>query len=398
MNSQFTVPSQEIENRRLKIQKEMVRENVEGLFIVQRVDLFYFSGTAQNAFLYIPVEGEPLLFVKKYLPRARLESPIKEIVEIQSVKEIPGLIREYYETLPAVLGLEFDVLPVSEFKFYGNLFGGRTFVDASPMIQRLRMIKSDWEIAQIEHTADRSSKIFDYMRRNIRAGLTEMELPGLFEPFARTMGYGARLRVRDYQTEGYPWHILSGRSGGIVGLLDSPASGEGPSAAFPCGGGSKRVVPNEPIMIDFNFVFNGYHMDETRMFAIHGMPSKALKASRAIMEIHNEVLGQVKPGRTLDELFQTSVHKAEALGYERAYLGPPGYKVRFIGHGIGLELIEHPIIAQGKQQALEPGMVFALEPKMVFQGEFAAGIESVFLVTETGYRLMSKVPVDVFVC
>ena len=101
---------------------------------------------------------------------------------------------------------------------------------------------------------------------------------------------------------------------------------------------------------------------------------------------------------TIGELFEISVRKAESLGYAETYLGPPSHKVSFVGHGVGLELIEHPIVAKGKQGILVPGMTLALEPKMVFENEFAAGIESVMLVTETGSRLISKVPVEVFIC
>jgi Xaa-Pro dipeptidase len=60
--------------------------------------------------------------------------------------------------------------------------------------------------------------------------------------------------------------------------------------------------------------------------------------------------------------------------------------------------VERPIIAKDKECHLETGMTFSLEPKMVFENEFSAGIESVFLVTEKGCRLISKVPVDIFVC
>jgi Xaa-Pro aminopeptidase len=271
-------------------------------------------------------------------------------------------------------------------------------VDASPHIHEVRKLKSDWEIAQLERTADLSARTFEYIRRNLRPGCTEMEFAGLVETYARKLGHGAQLRIRDYQTEGYPWHILSGKSGGLVGLLDSPASGEGTSPAFPCGAGSKPLAPNEPIMIDFGFVHQGYHIDETRMFAIGDMPPRAYAACRAAIEIHNAVLDRVKPGVTLDSLFAVSMAKARSLGYGEPYLGPPGYKVAFIGHGVGLELIEPPIIAANKKEALQPGMVFALEPKMVFENEFSAGIESVFLVTETGHRLLSRVPVEVFIC
>jgi Xaa-Pro aminopeptidase len=335
--------------------------------------------------------------VKKYMPRARRESPIEAIVEIRSVTEIPNRIKDRYGRLPQTLGFELDVMPVREFQFYQGLFSGQTCLDASPIIHRVRMIKSDWEIARMEEAASRSAKTFDYIRSHLRAGYSEMEFAGMFETFARTLGHGAKLRVRDYQTEGYPWHILSGRSGGMVGLLDSPASGEGTSPAFPCGGSSKVLAAGEPIMIDFGFVLNGYHVDETRMFAIGSMPKQAMGACRAAIDIHNGVLDRVRPGVTTGELFDASVALAKELGYGDFYLGPPNYKVSFIGHGVGLELIEPPFIAQGKHDALRPGMVFALEPKMVFENEFTAGIESVFAVTETGCRLISRVPVEVFV-
>ncbi len=394
----FKVPAAEIYNRNRRIQKVLRENNIDGLFILQRVDLFYFSGTAQNGVLYIPAEGKPLLMIIKYMPRALKESSLENIIEIKSIKDIPGKITDFYGNIPKILGFEFDVLPVRDFDLYKNLFSGHECVDGSNFILQTRMIKTDWEILQMEKTAELAEKTFEYMKSTIRPGITEMEFAGMFETFARRLGHGGFLRSRNYQAIAYPWHILSGKSGGIVGFLDAPASGTGTSAAFPCGGGNKPLLPNEPIMIDIGTVLNGYHMDETRMFAIGSMPDKALKACEASIEIHNEVLANVKPGVTVNELYQISVSKAESLGYSGPFLGPPGYKVIFVGHGIGLELVENPIIAKDKKYLLEPGMTFSLEPKMVFENEFSAGIESVFLVTETGYRLISKVPVEIFIC
>ena len=398
MKQDFKVPASEIERRKAAIQRELQESNMDGLLIVQRVDLFYFSGTAQNGFLYMPAEGEPLLCIKKYMPRAQRESPLKDIVEVGSINQVPGLISDLFGKLPQTLGLEFDVLPVRDFHFYRSHLPVKNFLDGSPLIHRIRMIKSRWEIEQMEKTAELAQKTFEYMRTAIRPGYTEMEFAGMFETFARKLGHGGKMRVRDYQTEGYSWHILSGRSGGMVGLLDSPASGEGTSVAFPCGAGGKLLAEDEPIMIDFTSVMNGYHLDETRMFAIHSMPAEAMKASEAAIHIHNGVLEKVKPGITMGELFEISTSTAKSLGYEAQYLGPPGYKESFIGHGVGLELIEPPIIAKGKKDHLMPGMTFALEPKMVFENEFAAGIESVLLVTDTGCKMISKVPVEIFIC
>jgi Xaa-Pro aminopeptidase len=394
----FRVPDFEIQRRTAAIQAQLRQADIDGLLIVQRADLFYFSGTAQNGFLYIPAEGRPLLFIKQSVSRARAESALEKIDAIDSVKTLPGRIADAQGRQPKRLGLELDVLPVNEFRFYRDLFKPKECLDGSPLILRVRGIKSDWEIAQLEAAAEMTRRTFDYMRSVIAPGLTEMEFAGLFEAYARTIGHGGKLRVRHYNTEGYPWHVLSGRSGGLVGVLDSPASGEGTSAAFPAGAGNRRLRVDEPIMVDLGSVKNGYHLDETRMFAIGSMPEKAYRASRAAIEIHDALIEAVKPGVTLGELFDQGLTLAGRLGFGDVFLGPNGHRVSFIGHGIGIELIEPPIIARGRKNPLEAGMVFALEPKLVFENEFAAGVESVFAVTESGGRLISKVPVEIFIC
>ncbi|MBW1779964.1 MAG: aminopeptidase P family protein [Deltaproteobacteria bacterium] len=398
MTQLFKIPAYEIDHRIARIQDQLQEADVKALLIVQRVDLLYFSGTAQNGFLFIPAQGPPLLLVRRYMPRARQESSIRDMLEITSPTEVPGRIADFYGGIPRTVGFELDVVPVNEFAFYCRLFPEQDCVDGSPFIHKTRSIKSPWELNQMEKTARISFRTFEYMRDHIRPGYTEMEFGGMCEAFARKIGHGGRLRVRDYQTEGYPWHILSGVSGGMVGLLDSPASGQGTSAAFPVGAGIRKFLPDEPIMIDWSTVFNGFHMDETRMFATGSMPKEALDASLAAIDIHNTVLDNVRPGIPVKELFHIALARAKKVGYAEPYLGPPGYKVQFIGHGIGHELIEQPILSAKDETLLEPGMTFALEPKMVFKNRFSAGIESVFTVTENGHRLISEIPVEVFIC
>jgi len=394
----FSIPSFEIDKRIKIIQKKLQQTEIGGLVVIQRVDLLYFSGTAQNAILFIPLTGDPLLMVKKYYPRAVKESPLKNIIEIKSVKDIPKMIHDFYGNMPHIIGFELDVLPVKDFDFYKNLFFDCILVNGADLILEARMIKSEWEIERMAYAAALSHKTFDFMRSEIKPGLSEMEFAAMAEGYARKYGHMGKLRVRDFQTEVYTWHVLSGKNSAMIGLLDSPASGAGTSVAFPCGAGWKQLEVNEPILIDFSMALNGYHMDETRMFAIGAMPQKALEVSKAAIEIHNAVLEKLKPGITGHEIYEYSLSVAQKNGYHESYLGPSGYKVSFVGHGIGLELIEPPFLAKGRHDCLEPGMTFALEPKIVFEDEFMVGIESVFLVTETGTRLISTVPVDLFIC
>lgn len=348
-------------------------------------DLFYLSGDP-SGLLYLSTEGRNL----------RVPATCNGEGESEIVERLPCRIREAFGRLPRVLGLELDVLTLHRFVGFRRVFRGAVLTDASEAVLGTRMVKSEWELDRMKRVAKRTAQVFSRAREDVRPGLTEIGFSGLLEARAGALGLSGRVRVRDYRTEGYPWHVLAGRSGGRVGVLDAPASGEGTSAAFPCGAGYRQLAAGDPIMVDFVVTMDGYHMDETRMLAMGTLPHKAEEACKASIEIHDRILDLVKPGQTSDELFRQSIDVAADLGYAESYLGPPGHKVRFVGHGIGVELIEPPLIAAGRKDVLKPGMTFALEPKLVFEGEFAAGVESVVTVTETGHRLISRVPVDIF--
>ena len=394
----FRIPPDEVSNRIAALQKQLRSRKLAGALLLQRIDILYFSGTAQAGYLFIPGQGDATLFIRRHLPRAQAESPLKSILPIDALTRLPDLLKTRHGPLAGAIGLEFDVLPVRTYHFLKSLFPEQVFGDVSPLVHRTRMIKSRWELNQLALTAALSGKIFAFMRSAIRPGLTEIEFSGIIDAFARKHGHGGGLRCRDFLTDLYSWHILSGTSGGRLGHLDSPASGSGTSVAFPCGAGYKKLAANEPVMIDFGTVLNGYHMDETRMFSIGSLPAEAHAACRAAIDIHRAVLAAVRPGVTLDTLFNLAVRTAETLGYGEQFLGPPGHKTAFIGHGVGLELVEPPFIARDKKEKLEPGMVLAVEPKMVFADRFCTGIESVIAVTETGASLLSQVPEDIFIC
>ena len=114
------------------------------------------------------------------------------------------------------------------------------------------------------------------------------------------------------------------------------------------------------------------------------------------MEILFLIQSSMIPGTPIKDLFESAKNWAQKSGFATQYLGLQGLKSTFVGHGIGLELVEPPILARGRDQKLEPGMVFAVEPKFIFQDQFAAGIESVIQVTKKGGRFISTTPHKIF--
>jgi len=389
-------PRKELEDRLSRLRGHMERAGIESLLVAQKMDLYYLSGTTQDGLLFIPIEGRPLLMIRRELERARLESPLQEIVSLKSNRDLPSLLSSHCGRLPQVLGLPLDVLPVRDYFRYQDLFPDTRLTDSASVMTDTRKVKSPFEIELMRAGAEIGRKVYKEAKEILKEGMTEIAFGGLLEAAAKRRGHEGLLRVRSLNYEAYSWHVLSGLSGGIVSQSDSPMGGLGLSPAFPVGASLRVMKAHEPILVDFGICYHGYQVDETRMFSIGKMVKKFSDAYKACREIHNAVLEETRPGADCDGLFQRSIQMAEKLGYSDSYLGPPGLQTRFIGHGIGLELNEPPFLAQGHTYPLEKGMTFALEPKIVFPGEGSVGFENTVLVTQEGYEVLTPLEEDIF--
>lgn len=97
--------------RLVRIQTHLRESGIDGALIVQKADLFYFSQTVQNGYLFVPADGRPLLMVHKNLTRAAGESCIDAVVGLKSPDEIPGILKTAGLPVPGVMGLELDEFP-----------------------------------------------------------------------------------------------------------------------------------------------------------------------------------------------------------------------------------------------------------------------------------------------
>ena len=389
-------PVEEIENRLAKVRVEMEKQGVESLLVLGKMNIFYLTGTTQDGLLFVPQDAKPLLMIRRELARAKVESPLDQVVSIQSGAGLSSLIKQYCGGLPDTVGLELDVLPVKDFFRYRSLFPRVTFLDASKILREARKVKTSFEIGLMRTAGDIGQEVYQEARKILKAGMTEIEFGGLLEAVAKRLGHEGLLRVRSFNYEAYSWHVLSGLTGGIVSQSDSPMGGLGLSPAFPVGASRKVMKAHEPILLDFGICYHGYQVDQTRMYSIGEMPQQFINAYNVCKEIHDAVLEDVRPGADTEALFLKTLLLAEKLGYKDSYLGPPGLQTRFIGHGIGLELNELPFLAQGHSSPLEEGLVFALEPKIVFPGEGAVGLENTVLVTRNGYEILTPIAMTIF--
>ncbi len=383
------VPEHEIEHRISYFQLNLQKMDLDGAFILQNVDLFYFSGTIQTSVLFVPKQGEPVLMVQKGFQRARNESPLKQVFHITGRGQIKKVMRDFGFLNSKKIGLEMDVLPMNLYFRYQQTFPEYQWSDISSTVQKLRMIKTPYEVKQIRDAARILHKGYSEIKEMIREGITELEIDGHLALIARREGHMGILRMRGWNQEMTYAHVLSGESGATISFLDSPHGGKGNTPAMAQGASSRRIGKNEPIGIDYGVGVNGYIADQFRTFVIGDLPADLMRAHDCSAEIHSLFIKEANPGISCFDLYRLALKKAEKDGLGNHFMGYGEGKVRFIGHGLGLEIDEYPILAPRFNQRLEPGMVIALEPKFVFPDKGVVGIEDDYLVTDTGVERLT---------
>ena len=383
-------PATELEYRCKKLQEYMAAELLDAVIVVQNADLFYFTGTVQSGCLYVPASGQPLFMVRKEGMRARMESGLKEVVPFSSIKEIPVILARYGYPEPGRIGLELDVLPVNFYERYRAIYPNAVFFDATPLIRKVRMIKSHYEIHLMKDAADQVDRVYNRAREVIRVGMTDLEVAAELEYAARKDGHQGLIRMRGFNSEICYGQIFSGVDSAVPAYSDTPLGGMGLNTSFGQGAGLKRIEPHEPVIIDFAGCVDGYLSDQTRVFSI-GEPSVRLrKAYDDMLEIQRLMMSSVEPGMSWGALYDLCLERAVAMGYADSFMGAKGSQVSFIGHGLGVEIDEYPFIARGfSQMTMETGMAFAFEPKVVFPGEGAIGIENTFYMSNEGLKRLT---------
>lgn len=383
-------PAEEIRRRLQNLQNRMAEQTIDGALILQTSDLFYFSGTIQQSHLYVPVDGSPLLLTRKSFERAQAESPILDILPLKSLAQIGSKICRQGLPTPATLGMELDVLPVNMFRMYDGLFGKAEIVDISPAIRDLRAVKSPHEISLVRAAAQRSDQVAAHVGDVIQVGQTELELAGLVEAYARKLGHQGIVRMRMWGSEMFYGHLLAGASGAVPSFLASPTGGRAASPAVAQGAGFTRVSMHQPILVDYTFAYNGYVSDHTRIFSLGSLPDELMKAHDAMLAIQAAVKQTARPGMPAGEIYEMCVAQAADAGYAEYFMGYGDQRIRFVGHGVGLELDEYPILAKGQTMPLKAGMTIALEPKVIFPGKGVVGIENTHIVTEHGLEQLGQ--------
>jgi Xaa-Pro aminopeptidase len=372
-----------------RLQERLRKEDIGGALLVHSVDLYYFTGSRQNGVLWVPAEGGPIHMIRKSYTRARGESNVDDVRPFPRSSQFSG----QFDAADGRIGLTFDVLPVQSYHFYGRLLPGREFVDISGVTRELRAVKSAFELEQMRESGKTLCEVFGEVPAFLVPGMREIDLAAEFEFRLRKAGHEGYLRMRAFNqdTTGL---VAAGESGAAAGCFDGPISGKGLSPAAPYGPSTSVIRENVPVVIDYGVAVNGYIVDMTRVFVLGKPEPQIKKAFAAAIDIQAWLTENLRAGRLWEELYMGAARMAEVAGLQDYFMGRPGEQAKFVGHGVGLELDELPVLAPKFKLPLQAGHVVAVEPKFVFPGLAAVGIENTYAVTDSACEKLTELPDD----
>jgi Xaa-Pro aminopeptidase len=384
----------EITNRVKRFQSLLREKEVDGAIIVQSTDLYYLIGTDQNGLLWVPADGEPILLVRKSYERALHDAFVENIVPLKSLSLVPDYIRNHSGSMPGRIGLEMDVLPTRLYLSYRELFPLAELVDVSTLIRSVRMVKSQREISLITKAAEIADELFQRVPELLKESDTETDLALRAEAFYRSQGHPGICPMRAFNVRNVYGHILAGASAAMPSASPGPTGGPGAGPFYSHGAGRGKIKPHEPVLFDYASNVEGYISDQSRIYCLGALPEKFHQAHRVMIEVQQAVARDGKPGTRAGDLYALALEVARKAGLSAGFMGYP-QPVPFVGHGLGLELDEWPLIGRNSEHVLAAGMVIALEPKVIFPQEGVVGVENTFVVTDHGMEKLNRYPDDI---
>lgn len=374
MNDICLLPENEPEARYAKVCGLLADSGIDMALIADNATIYYLTGRVFNGFmaLYAGCPEKTQYFVRRPVG---LEG--KNVHYIRKPEDIPALM----STEIGTVGLELDVQPYSVCTRLAAVFEGKKVMNVSGAVRRARSVKTKHEQNLLQWSGIIHEIVYDNIPKLYREGMTDTEFQIEIERESRLRGCLGQFRISGASMELFMANILAGDNADNPTPYDFAMGGAGIDPSLPVGANDTVLQPGMSVMVDCNGNYTGYMTDMTRVFSIGKLSDLAYKAhdcSRAICRRIEEI---ARPGTEAKVLYEEAVRIADEAGLADYFMGHR-QKAGFVGHGIGIEINEAPVLAPRSRDILEAGNVIAVEPKFVIPGTGAVGIENSYIITE----------------
>ncbi len=339
-----------------KIRLLLNEKKLDGLLLYKPENRRYASGFTGSTG-YVLITGTDAKFITdfRYIGQAVVQCDGFEIIEIDSTKTVFDVLNE---SALSKLGIEEDFMTYGQFIEFTDKLTDTDIIPLEGAILKLRSVKMPNEIKNIEKAAGIADEAFKHILGFIKPGLTESDIALELEFFMKKKGAGK--------------------------LSFESVVASGKRSSLPHGVASGKIVEvGDMITLDYGCVYNGYCSDMTRTVVLGKANDRQKEIYDVVLKAQETALRAVSPGITGAELDLIA----------RNIIGDSGYGQYFghgLGHGVGLEVHELPLINTCGDVPMEPGMVITIEPGIYIPDFGGVRIEDLVLVTGDGYRVLSK--------
>jgi len=365
-----------------KARKLMEREDLDCILLNSYHHIFYASGfqcfdklisTETEAYFIVPREKLPTYLIAPHANRfITIDFPtsaektiwygsfyVKDGWVGERVDDASTALQKAIKELnleKSKIGIEFDSLPTSYYNKLKKLFPNATLKDASHLLREMRLVKNEEEIRRLRKASEITEKAVKAIIENVEAGMSELDLETIF-----------RCEVAKNYARAFYVQIGSGSRGAYGGGTYTT---------------TKKIERGEIVRMDLSVEYKGYLSDICREFVLGKASDEVKKIYKTIFDAVNAAIECIRPGVKASELFNAAVKVPIEAGYK-------DFRRHHVGHGIGLEAHEAPILAPTNDMKLKPGMTLCIEaPYYIFTlGGFAP--EEMVLVTEDGCELFT---------
>ena len=338
-------------NRIRKVRSAMKERGIEGLWISKLENQGYVTGFPSSDFFVLLTEQENYLITDfRYIEAAKDAcEPLFTVIMTDAGNSLWDVVKKIGVK---TMGVEESVLTVSDLKQLQAALPHSTWKDASGLIEDIRIIKDETELAAMERAIDLTDRCFSHMLTVLHAGMTEKQGALEIEMFLKSNGA---------QRLSFPTICVSGAR-----------------TSLPHGEPSDKVMePGDFVTMDFGCVVDGYCSDMTRTVAIGHVSEEQKEIYQIVRRAQEAALQNLKAG----------IGWAEGDRFARDIIEEAGYGSYFghgTGHGVGLEIHEAPTMSPRGRGTFREGMTVTVEPGIYLPKKFGVRIEDLAIVTSSG--------------
>lgn len=373
------------------LKKRMEDQGIDAIILMHPRSLYYYAGTSQPCNLVVTLKEDPLLFVRRAWDFVKKETTLENLKMGGSLGDISKYLKSLGIT-EGVLGMEEDIIPARLYNKSRDYFSSFRFKNVSPLIMDQRLIKDQEERQLVEKAVSLFSHIHEVMLNNLKPGVKEVELAGLIWA-----------RIRQEGHEGFTAHrrwdgflpgdgiVASGENLWQISGYAMTVTGTGKSKFIPWGSSDRVIEEGDLVVVDVATNYQGYHGDTARTYVAGKASEKQKEVYASLNRVMEEILNYIREGVNVKDLYNRAVQAAEREGYQDYFQGYDPQKGEYIGHGLGLEVDEPPILGPHTDLELKEGMILAVEPKFIIPDWGAVDVEDTLCVTREECQVYSNV-------